>query len=45
MASEVIGDMDPLRADVRFERPSLTDFTPASVDEVRKIILKAPCKA
>ena len=45
MASEVIGDMDPLRADVRFEGRSLTDFTPASVDEVRKIILKAPCKA
>jgi hypothetical protein len=34
-----------LRADVRFEGPSLTDFTPASVDEVRKIIVKAPCKA
>ena len=45
MSSEVIGDMDPLRADVRFEGRSLTDFTPASVDEVRKIILKAPCKA
>ena len=45
MASEVIGDMDPLRADVRFEGRSLTDFTPASVDEVRKIILKVPCKA
>ena len=45
MASEDIGDMDPLWADVRFEGRSLTDFTPASVDEVRKIILKAPCKA
>ena len=37
--------MDPLQADVRFEGRSLTDFTPASVDEVRQIILKAPCKA
>jgi hypothetical protein len=45
MASEVIGDMDPLRVDVRFEGRSLIDFTPASVDEVRKNILKAPCKA
>jgi hypothetical protein len=45
MASEDIGDMDPLRADVRFEGRSLIDFTPASVDEVRKNILKAPCKA
>jgi hypothetical protein len=34
-----------IHADVRFEGRSLTDFTPASVDEVRKIILKAPCKA
>ena len=45
MASEVIGDMDPLRADVRFEGRSLTDFTPASVDEVRKIILKSAMKS
>ena len=45
ISSEIIGDMDSLRADVRFEGRSLTDFTPASVDEVRKIILNVPCKA
>lgn len=43
MPNESIGDMDPLRADVRFEGRALTEFTSGSVDEVRKLILKAPC--
>ena len=42
------GDMencDILRADIRFEGVPLTNFSPASIDEIRKIIQRAPSKS
>jgi hypothetical protein len=42
------GDMenwDILRADIEFEGVPLTNFSPASIDEIRKIIQKAPSKS
>jgi hypothetical protein len=39
------GDVDPFIADTPFDGNPLTAFTAASIDEVRKIILKAPSKS
>ena len=42
------GDMencDILRADIRFEGVPLTNFSPASIDEIRKIIQRALSKS
>ena len=44
-ASNAIDDVNPLRADIRFEGNILTEIRPASIDEVTKIILKAQSKA
>ena len=45
IACEDIDNVDPLCADLRFKGSLLTEFTPATIEEVRKIILKNPCKA
>ena len=37
--------VDPFYADTPFEGNCLTDFAPATIDEVKKILLKAPSKS
>jgi len=44
-ANKDLGDVDPFIAETPFDGHPLTAFRAASIDEVRKIILKAPSKS
>jgi hypothetical protein len=44
-ANKDLGDVDPFIADTPFDGHPLTAFTAASIDEIRKIILKALSKS
>ena len=40
-ANKDLDSANPFSADVVYEGPSLNAFTPASIEEIRKIIMKA----